>query len=200
MGGTNLNIYFYFILKIILLFCAIIFFSFKISLAQDTASYSTNDAKLNLGLGIGIDYGGIGIRLSALAASHVSLFIAAGYNLNGLGYNFGAAYRFTPFYQTCFYYTMMYGYNAVIIIKDTSQYNKTFYGISPGFGVELHSRKRHGNFLNLELLIPLRTQEYRDYIIDLQNNSNIIFKSKSLPFTISMGFHIKLEWDETIQI
>ena len=179
-------------IKIFLFFTTIFIFSVNILSAQENVPVRTIDQQINFGVGIGVDYGGIGIRLSVLPESHFSLFAALGDNLNGAGYNFGAAYRFTPFNTTCWYYTMMYGYNAVIIIKDASQYNQTYYGISPGFGIEFHGRRRPGNFFNLELLIPLRTQEYRYDIIALQNKRTITLKSQPLPFTISMGFHFKL--------
>ena len=175
-----------------LFFITIIIFSVDILFAQDNVPVRTINQQINFGVGVGLDYGGIGLRLSVLPDSHLSLFAAFGNNLNGAGYNLGVAYRFTPFNSTCWYYTMMYGYNAVIVINNASQYDQTYYGISPGFGIEFHGRRHPGNFFNLEILIPLRTQEYRDDIIALQNKRTITFKSQPLPFTISIGFHFKL--------
>ncbi len=58
-----------------LLFCIVIFFSLKISLAQDSSSKNTYVQTLNLGFGGGVDYGGLGIRLSALPDEHLAFCI-----------------------------------------------------------------------------------------------------------------------------
>src|SRR3989337_4382541 len=80
--------------------------------AQDTESGSTNE--VNIGLGIGMDYGGIGIRGTFLPMERLGLFASAGYNLNAVGFNAGAQWRF-PKERHAFFLTGMYGYNAVLI-------------------------------------------------------------------------------------
>lgn len=51
---------------------------------------------INFGFGLGIDYGGIGGRLSVLPVKQAILFGGLGYNFDGLGYNVGAGFRFSP--------------------------------------------------------------------------------------------------------
>ena len=160
--------------------------------AQDNSLPDQYYQQLNIGLGFGLDYGGFGVRFTGLPDQHLAIFVGTGYNYNGLGYNFGASYRFTPMKKSCWYYTMMYGYNAVLVIQNATELNKTYYGISAGFGVEVHSRKQPGNFWNFELLIPIRTQEYHDDIIYLMNSTSIDLKSEPLPFAICVGYHFRL--------
>src|SRR5687768_6116891 len=50
----------------------------------------------NIGIGMGIDYGGFGVRLTVLPAKPVFLFAGLGYNLAGIGYNIGAGVRLAP--------------------------------------------------------------------------------------------------------
>ena len=68
------------------------------------------ESKANLGFGLGISYGGIGARLSFLPDKHVAIFGAGGYNLNGLGYNFGVEARLLPGKRVVPALLAMYGY------------------------------------------------------------------------------------------
>jgi hypothetical protein len=150
------------------------------------------DDSFNLGIGAGIDYGGLGFKLSALPEKHVVLFAGVGYNFVGAGYNGGISYRFMPSKKTCLYYTLMVGYNAAFRIQGATSYNKIFYGPSTGLGIELHSRKIPANFFNIELLVPIRSNEYHRYLNELKNNPMIDLRSEPWPVTISLGMHIGL--------
>ena len=97
-----------------------------------------------------------------------------------------------PSKRACLYYTLMYGYNAVINIENASQYNKTYFGPSTGIGVETHSKKRPGNYWNFEFLVPIRSQEFHDDLAAIKRNPYIKLISEPLPFVISIGFHFKL--------
>ncbi len=151
--------------------------------AQDEAS--TGD----FGIGLGIDYGAFGGRFAFRPAPSVALLAGLGYNLNGLGYNFGVAYRIKPENRTVPYFSALYGYNAVIVIDGMSQLNKTYYGPSVGFGLEFHGRSKPGNYFNLEIFLPFRSSEYTSDLNGIKNNSSIILKSEPWPVTISLGYH-----------
>jgi hypothetical protein len=145
----------------------------------------------NLGFGLGLDYGGFGAQLGFLPVKSISIFGSIGYNFNSAGYNGGIAFLFSPDKRVCPKIVAMYGYNAVIIIQGTSQYNETYYGPSLGGGIHLNSRNNQ-NFINIEMFVPFRSSEYKADRKWLQSNSSITGLRDPLPVTFSIGYHIKL--------
>ncbi len=96
----------------------------------------------NIGFGAGIDYGGIGVRASVLSFVRVDVIVGLGYNIVGLGWNVGLAYRFDDDKKRVVpYANAMYGYNAVIVVETTSGigsnslFEETYYGPSVGGGI-----------------------------------------------------------------
>jgi hypothetical protein len=77
------------------------------------------------------------------------------------GFNGGLTYKFLPEKKVTPVAQIMYGYNAVIVVEGAEQYNKTYYGVSFGGGVEVKARKS-GNYWSFELLYPFRSSEYED--------------------------------------
>jgi len=163
---------------------AISFFCFASVFAQEDVKYP----RYNVGFGLGIDYGGIGGRLSVLPVSQVAVFGGLGYNLNGAGYNVGAAYRLSPAKRFCPYVIGMYGYNAVIIVSGSKSSNRTYYGPSVGMGFEKHKSAGSKNYFNFEVLVPFRSSAYKKYKDDLEDDTNS--KIISLPIAISIGYHV----------
>lgn len=147
------------------------------------------ESKGNLGFGLGISYGGIGARLSFLPDSHLGIFGAGGYNLNGFAYTIGAQGRLLPGKKVVPVFMAMYGYNAVIIVQGAEHFNKTYYGPTFGGGVEIHSYNRQ-NFFTIELLAPVRSQEFKNHLQDLKSNPSIEM-SDPWPVTFSFGYHLK---------
>jgi hypothetical protein len=145
----------------------------------------------NLGFGLGLDYGGFGAQLGFLPVKSVSIFGSIGYNLVGAGYNGGIAFLIAPNKKVCPKFVAMYGYNAVIIVQGTSQYNKSYYGPSIGGGIHINMRNDQ-NFLNIELFVPFRSSEFSNDLKALKNNSSITGLSDPFPITFSIGYHIKL--------
>jgi hypothetical protein len=145
----------------------------------------------NFGVGFGLDYGGIGVQLAFMPIKSIALFGALGYNLDGAGYNAGISFLLMPSKKVCPKLVAMYGYNAVIVIKGADQYNKTYLGPSIGGGVQINTGNNQ-NFINVELLIPFRSSEFSNDMKALQNNSSITGLRDPLPFTISVGYHMKL--------
>jgi hypothetical protein len=146
----------------------------------------------NLGLGIGLDYGGIGAKFSGFPVKNFGVFAGVGYNLMKVGYNFGGTVRILPAKKVCPILTGMYGYNGVIVVDGGSQYNKVYYGPSFGGGIELHFSNRQ-NFMNFGLLIPIRPQSFYDDIDALKVNPAISGITDPPPFGISVGYHFKLQ-------
>lgn len=169
---------------IILLLCSQVIYSRSFYFIR-TPNYSS----VNVGFGAGIDYAGLGGRVTVLPTKSFGLFGMAGYNFLEYNYGGGIEVRLAPDAQlACPYVTAMYGYNAVIIIEDAPSYNKTYNGLSISAGIELHI-KNNDNFFNIELVVPFRTQKYRFDLDTLENNHLIRFYSKPWPVGISVGFH-----------
>jgi hypothetical protein len=145
----------------------------------------------NLGFGLGLDYGGIGAQLGFLPTKSISIFGSIGYNLNGAAGNGGIAFLLSPNKKVCPKLAVMYGYNAVIVVQGTSQYNKTYYGSSVGGGIHLNTRNNQ-NFINIELFVPFRSSDYSSDLKALKNNSSITGIREPLPITFSIGYHIRL--------
>jgi len=51
--------------------------------------------QLFLGIGAGLDYGGIGIKTEFVTSDNLSFFAGTGYNLLDLAYNAGVIYKIT---------------------------------------------------------------------------------------------------------
>jgi hypothetical protein len=143
----------------------------------------------SFGVGLGMDYGGVGMRYTYSANRTIGIFGAAGYNLVDLGLNAGLIARFNPGQKTCVYGIGMYGYNGVIKVEGASEYNKTYYGPTFGLGIEFHARNKTQNFFNVELLVPLRPSSFQDDIDDLKNDNIAEFKNEPMPIAISLGYH-----------
>jgi len=147
------------------------------------------DKQVNVGLGLGLDFGGLGgVRVDFVPKPHVAVFAGIGYALIGVGYNVGVIGRILPDKHACPFVSVMYGYNAVIVVKGASQYDHIYYGPSFGAGVELH-RRRSNNFWSLELLLPIRPVEYDEAITKLKTTPGVKIESEPPPFGISGGYH-----------
>ncbi len=155
-----------------------------VALGQDTTQdESTGD----FGIGLGIDYGGIGGRFAFRPSPSAMLFAGLGYNLNQVGYNIGAAWRISPDKRTVPYLGVMYGYNAVVVVENQPQMSQTYYGPSFTFGLEFHARKKPSNYFNLELLVPMRSSDFRTYLDGLKMIGYSV--TEPWPIAISLGYH-----------
>jgi len=168
-------------MKTTILSGAFILFLALCSIAQDAS-------KTNLGLGIGLDYGGIGTRFMFLPSERIGLFGGLGYNLATVGYNVGAQFRFSTEKRIDWFITGMYGYNGVIKVTGAIESNETYYGPTFGGGIELKSGRNDKSFWNFELLVPIRSSEFND---DLDNWKMLADVTEPLPIAFSIGYHIR---------
>lgn len=145
--------------------------------------------QFHVGLGLGMDYGGLGgIRFSYLPLKQLAVFAAGGYALIGLGYNVGAFYRPFTEKKACPYVGAMYGYNAVLVVEGASKYDKIYYGPSFTLGLEIRSSKLK-NYFNAELLLPIRSDSYENDLKTLKNDPLIKMSSEPTPIGFSLGYH-----------
>ena len=93
---------------------------------------STN--KAYFGLGVGLDYGGLGFKGEFLPAKWVGIFAGVGYNFVEPGFNAGfslkpSGNKVTPIILA------MYGYNAAIRIRTSGIF---------GNGADIHRKSYYG--------------------------------------------------------
>lgn len=149
------------------------------------------DPKMNIGLGIGLDYGGLGGRLTFLPVKKIGIFGSVGYAIVDFGYNVGATLRITPDNKICPTVAFMYGYNGIINVRNAAKYDKIYYGTSLAAGLEIHFKAKP-NFLNAELVIPFRPESFYDDWDKIKQMSNLSVQSEALPVAISIGYHFAL--------
>jgi len=160
-----------------------------------TASATTTDKAVKektypsayLGVGGGMDFGGLGGRLELMATRSVGLFAGAGYNFNGAGYNFGLNVKVAPEENIHAVFSAMYGYNAVLLVKNADGsigHAKTYYGLTVGGGGEFLVGSKKQNKLTLQALVPVRNREfYRDAAA---------VNARYFPVALSLGFHVAI--------
>jgi hypothetical protein len=181
----------------IILFCLMVTLA---SRAQSGYRYGNNEednSKLHVGLGIGMDYGGVGFKVEYLPVKYVGIFGGLGYNLKDLGVNAGLQFRPLPDKKIQPILMAMYGYNGVLKIDGNSNYlqqygldgiSKTYYGFSAGIGGEL-KLGRKGNRLYLGLWLPFRSQEFKDNNDIMKNSPYLDQKTAVSPIAYSIGFN-----------
>ena len=171
-----------------IVFCFLTISLYGQTYVRENADVDESFSKANLGIGIGLDYGGIGGRLSITPSRNFGLFGGVGYAIAGVGYNVGLNGLFNYKKRAQGYLTGMYGYNAALLVTGTVEFKKLYYGITFGGGLLLHSRNGQ-NYWNFGLLIPIRDPEFQNQITSFQNQG--IDMSDVPPIGISVGYHIK---------
>jgi len=154
------------------------------------ASLAQLSGRMTGGLGAGLSYGGFGAQITYLPLTRIGVFGALGYNLNSIGYNIGAQLKLPTEKRLNWYFTGMYGYNAVLIVKGVINSKTTYYGPSIGTGMVLKFRRYEKSFLSFELLLPLRPRVYHNAIDYLKLIGYDV--QKPLPMAFSLGYHFKL--------
>ena len=156
----------------------------SLSFAQNYTRYDDipeQESVMNIGLGIGMDYGGIGGRITFLPVKRLAVFAGVGYALVDFGYNLGAQLRIMPDKNFCPIFGVMYGYNGIIKVQNASTYDKIYYGTSLSGGMEMHLGGKQ-NFMNVELIVPFRTQAFYDDWDKLKQNSSVSIQSDPLAY------------------
>lgn len=177
----------------------IVISSFLTSILRSQVSVpmgSLHSDKFSLGIGFGLDYGGIGGNLLAYPQRNIGLFVGAGYALAGVGFNCGIKARIITknySYPLAPFIVGMYGYNAVIKVSNAEHLNKIFFGPTVGFGFDLHPRNLSGGYFSFGFLLPIRGDEVNNYIQNLEDNHNVTFERELLPFGISIGFRVVIK-------
>jgi hypothetical protein len=161
------------------------------SKAQNNTADLRKPDLINIGPGLGFDYGGIGINILAYPQKNVGFFFGGGYAFAGFGYNAGFSFRLSPDRGTVVnpFFMAMYGYNAAVAISGSPEFDKIFYGPTLGAGIDLRSKKLYSKgYLSLAITVPIRNSDAQNYIDLLKNQYGASFSNDLLPVGFSIGY------------
>ena len=140
--------------------------------------------KVFFGPGLGLDYGGIGVRGEIQPHKNIGIFIGGGYNLAEPAFNAGASFKLLTTGRVQPVVMAMYGYNAAVRINywNGGAYTEDYYGPSVGAGCELYNKNKK-NTLALEILVPFRNKKFH------QDHPGDDGSSQFLPVTFTIGYN-----------
>lgn len=160
---------------------------------QKTAVLPPIHHKVDLGAGIGLDYGGImGLQLGYSPIPHLMLLASGGYYLIQFGWQAGLRglypandthHAIRPFVQ------VLYGYNALILVNGYEEYDRAYRGVTPGAGVQFRFGKGKRNGIDIALDVPIKSEDWRRDFDHLKNDPRLEALKEQSPVTISIGYH-----------
>jgi hypothetical protein len=167
-------------------FCTVVVAISFVLPAKSQEVVSTDGVEGSIGVGAGLEYGGLGVRFSGPVSKHFALFAGTGYNFLDIALTGGVSYE--PILEGTIRpeVVVMYGANAVITDSELlhPRFGRTYYGPSVGAGIHYHIGT-NDNFVNLKAIFPFTSSEYQDA---LDEDSN----AKTIPFYVSVGFHMAI--------
>ena len=147
------------------------------------------------GVGFGIDYGGLlGVKATFYPIPYMGVFAAGGWELIGLGWNVGCLGRLIPAdgkHGVRPYLKVMYGVNGATKVDGKSSYDKMFYGVTIGVGLETRFGRLKKSGINIDLNVPFRSPEYFDQVAAMKSDPQIKVTTSTIPITISIGYNIE---------
>jgi hypothetical protein len=164
------------------------------TLSKDSIHRTSYDRHVaDLGFGLGLDYGGLlGVKFAYLPIPNLSVFAAGGYYLFGFAWNTGVTWHILPSTSR---YTLrpnikiMYGVNGGTMVDGASEYNKLFYGFTPGAGLEIMFGKKKRNGIDFDLNFPIHGQDFYNQLDKMENDPMLTGVKKPPPVAFSLGFH-----------
>lgn len=184
---------------IIVCFFAIVFNVFSQEDTIPVRDYQVNkipsviNHNMDLGIGFGMDYGGLfGVQFGFVPIKYLTIFAAGGYYIIEIGWQFGIKTPFiaknseNPFRP---YLKAMYGSNSIIIVDGSSNYDKVYTGFTIGFGLEFRMGKKKQNGFDIDLNVPLRSPDFWEDWNEVKDDPYVGVTEDPLPFAISIGYH-----------
>jgi hypothetical protein len=148
---------------------------------------------VDLGLGFGMDYGGMfGVQLGVTALKHLTFFASGGYYKFQGGWNVGLKTLMvakTSEHAGRPYLKVMYGCNSALVVEGADEYNKVYKGWTVGLGIEIRFGKNKQTGFNMDLNVPLRSGDFWADWNNVKQISGIQVKQEPLPIGFSIGFH-----------
>lgn len=164
-----------------------------VAFAQDAPTHSIDDPnKLYVGLGFGLDHGGIGAKIEYQPIRTVGVFAGLGYNLAEVGWNVGASYKIIANKILTINPTAFYGYNAVLEVEGAPEYDKVSYGMTLGVNLDFHLGK-NGNKLVAGLFVPIRSQKFLDHYDRVKDDPRVVMDTELIPIAVSVGYNFRIK-------
>ncbi len=161
------------------------------TLAQEN-HLSSKKGETSIGLGLGLPYGALGGRFGINIIDNLNLFAGVGYQIAGVGYNFGLLKDFKSNSSTQFYLVGMYGTNAAIKVDGLSEYDELYLGPTLGLGIKINSRKTEGNYWDIGLLVPFQSNSFEDDKNIVENDPRVSEFTDAWPVLIVLGYNFNL--------
>ena len=165
----------------------------------DNLTPSTNSIisydRISAGLGLGLDYGGIGANILMYPHRNVGFFLGLGYNFVKAGVNTGIKTRIivgNSRNNVGISALAMYGYNASIAIRNRPDLNKVFHGFSLGIGIDYKPWAGTDDYAFTGIYVPVRKPEVKEYIDNLKG-SGVQFDRELSPVLIAIGYRITIK-------
>jgi hypothetical protein len=157
--------------------------------AQNPLKYE--EKPFYLGLGGGIDFGGIGAKAEYMFFDYGGVFIGGGMPLRikTIVVNGGIMLKPLPRKLITPYFFAMYGLNSFIYWEQNSKI-ESHYNFSFGSGFEIKTRNL--NKWQFGAILPIRSDDFMQYYESLNNNPNVNLLGRLYPVLISVGFKLLL--------
>ena len=153
--------------------------------------YGQSKQQVYLGLGMGLDHGGLGVKAEYLPIKYFGIFGGVGYNFLSAGWNAGATCKILPNKRVSPNLMVFYGYNGVTKAIGAPEYNMTSYGVTVGANLDIFLGIS-GNKLSFGLFVPIRSSEFMNNYDAMRNDPKIEMISNLLPIAFSAGFNFAL--------
>lgn len=173
-------------------FCFLFMATTFSAVAQDIPT--KNDKEHNsifLGLGAGLDYGGIGAKIEYLPVKNIGIFAGLGYNLKDAGWNIGASYKIKASERVSINPMVFYGYNGVLKVDGASEYDMVSHGVSFGVNVDINVGD-NGNKVSLGLYVPIRSKKFMDNYDAVKDDPYVKIENDLIPIAIGIGYNWRL--------
>ncbi|MBS1667114.1 MAG: hypothetical protein JST58_07050 [Bacteroidetes bacterium] len=153
--------------------------------------------KFSAGIGVGYEFGGIGGNLIYYPQRNIGIFGGAGYTFVGFGYNAGVKIRYAETDQAPRidpFIVAMYGYNNTLRYDRKPAFNRTFYNVTIGGGIDFRPRMLKLGYLSVAIYVPFRNPDAKNY------NNNYVqwfyptnLSNKQFPVSASIGYRLVIK-------
>ena len=174
-------------------YCKIlIFFTLFLIVSQTYGQNEQREQKVYLGLGMGLDYGGIfGGKIEYLPVKNFGVFGGIGYNLVSVGYNAGATFKILPDKKVSPNLMIFYGYNGANKVFGASEYDMISYGVTLGGNLDIIVNSL-GHKISVGLFVPIRSNKFMNNYDDIKKDPRVTITNDLLPIAIGVGYNFML--------
>lgn len=169
---------------------SVLVFTIHFSLAQNT-NVSSLQGEKSYGIGYGLPYGGIGLKVGYNLMDGLNAFAGVGYQTGPIGYNIGLQKDLVQSGMVQPYVSAMFGSNAAIRLIGTSYDERVFLGPSVGAGVKINalSHSYQGNYLELGVIYAFTSVSYQEEFESIKNSSLANKLNEPWPVLIVIGYN-----------